>query len=74
MLVANNAGFLKECVRRIPMVNFVEPASGVCYLTLKGGKGEVRDAAVLAQVAQEAEIGAAIGEIAPEVLTAVIPA
>lgn len=69
MSVANNASFLKECVRRIPVVNFVDPASGKTYLTLKGGKAEVLDAAVLAQVAQEAEIAAAIGQIAPEVLT-----
>lgn len=74
MAVANNSAFLKECVRRIPVVNFVDPVSGKTYLTLQGGKAEVRDAAVLAQVAQEAEIAAAIGEIAPEVLTAVIPA
>ncbi|MGB7534881.1 MAG: zeta toxin family protein [Azonexus sp.] len=65
MSVAANAGFLKECIRRIPLVRFTDRDSGIAYLAVRDGNVEVLDAAVLSRVMNDSERAAAIGEIAP---------
>jgi len=65
MTVAANSGFLKECIRRIPLVRFTERASGIAYLAVRDGNIEVLDAAVLARIMNDSESAEAIAEIAP---------
>ena len=65
MAVAENTGFLKECLRRIANIDFVDRASGLAYLRARQGEFHVLDAAVLAQVLQEQEIADVLSEIAP---------
>jgi len=67
LAVAANRGFLRECVRRIPTVDFVERASGLAYLRARQGRVEVLDAALLARVLEDAELAAALSEIAPRI-------
>ncbi|MFZ1901451.1 MAG: hypothetical protein WAU35_13280, partial [Azonexus sp.] len=65
MSVAANAGFLKECIRRIPLVRFTDRDNGIAYLAVRDGNVEVLDAAVLSRVMNDSESAAAISEIAP---------
>ena len=65
MAVAANSGFLKECVRRIAAIEFVDRESGLAYLQVRQGSFAVLDAALLARVLGDADVAAALGEIAP---------
>jgi hypothetical protein len=65
LAVDRNAGFLKECIRRIPLVTFVDPASGTAYLRARNGSFEVAEPALLARLAREGPLAQVIGEIAP---------
>lgn len=64
MAAARNCGFLKECIRRIAVVRFVDRA-GTAYLLARNGVFEVLDAATLDRQLHDAEIAAVIAEIAP---------
>jgi hypothetical protein len=68
MSVAANAGFLKECIRRIPLVRFTDRDSGIAYLVVRDGNVEVLDLAVLARIMTDSESAAAIGAIAPRLI------
>lgn len=68
MAVAANCGFLRECVRRIGTIDFVERGSGRSYLRARQGSFEVLDAALLARVMGEPEVAAALREIAPRIV------
>ncbi|HET6720008.1 MAG TPA: hypothetical protein VFH22_10195, partial [Rhodocyclaceae bacterium] len=46
--VAANAGFLKEILRRIPQVDFVDRPDGNCYARCHDGRCELLDATVVA--------------------------
>ena len=63
MAVAANCGFLKECVRRIGTIEFVDRDSGTAYLRAQQGSFEVVDAALLARATSEPELAAALAEI-----------
>lgn len=68
MDVAANCGFLKECIRRIPTVDFVEPASGTAYARSRGGAFELLDAAAFRRMLDEPEIASVFREIAPQLI------
>jgi len=68
MAVAANCGFLRECVRRIGTIDFVERSSGRSYLRARQGSFEVLDAALLAKLLGEPEVAAALREIAPRIV------
>ena len=70
MAAAGNAGFIKECLRRIANVDFVDRDSGVAYLRARQGDFEVLDAAVFAQELREPEFAALLSEIAPAIRAA----
>jgi hypothetical protein len=70
MSVAANAGFLKECIRRIPLVKFTDRDSGSAYLAVRDGNVEVLDAEVFARVMHDRECAEAIGAIAPQLIAA----
>jgi hypothetical protein len=65
-----NAGFLKECIRRIELVNFADRASDRIYLRAKNGHFETLDATTLARVLANPETAAVIGAVAPEITAA----
>lgn len=69
LAVAANCGFLRECVRRIAKVDFVDRDSGTAYLRALHGSFEVLDAAVLATARSAPEVAAALDEIAPTLRT-----
>jgi thymidylate kinase len=67
MAVAANCGFLKECVRRMAQIDFVDRDSGIGYLRARQGSFEVLDTALLARVSSEPELAATLNEIAPAI-------
>lgn len=67
LAAAANCGFLRECVRRIPRIELVEPGSGLAYLRVSGGSVEILDADVLARALGNAELAAALAAMAPPV-------
>ncbi len=72
MAVAANCGFLRECVRRIPRIEFVEPDSGLAYLRIRRDRVEILDADVLARMLGNAELAAALAAMAPGVVTGAV--
>lgn len=68
MDVAWNVGFLKECVRRIAVVNFADAASDTVYARARNGSFEVLDKAMLARVLNDEETAAVICQLAPRLL------
>ncbi|MBK7663566.1 MAG: hypothetical protein IPJ21_08490 [Sterolibacteriaceae bacterium] len=68
MDVASNCGFLRECIRRIRVVNFVDRVSGTTYLQARDGVLDVLDRDRLARMLDQAETAAAIREIAPHLI------
>jgi hypothetical protein len=68
MAASRNTRFLKECIRRIEVVNFVDWASGTAYLRARNGVFEVLDTALFARVLTDEEAVAVFGEIAPRVV------
>ena len=63
-----NCGFLKECLRRIPIVNFAHPGSSQAYLCARKGRFELIDPAGLQRALVKPELRGILFEIAPEVL------
>ncbi len=63
-----NTGFLRECARRIPLVNFVDFSSARIYAQLQQGRLEWVDPDLFARAIQDPETRAAIACLAPEAL------
>jgi hypothetical protein len=62
-----NAGFLVECAKRLPRLNFAEQASGRIYLRLTAGSPSWADAAALHAALADAETRAGIAAIVPDI-------
>ncbi|MBI5900774.1 MAG: hypothetical protein HZB40_16290 [Rhodocyclales bacterium] len=67
MAVEANCGFLRECVRRIPRIDLVDPDSGTAYLRISRNRVEILDAAVLARAREDAQRAAALAAMAPDI-------
>ena len=63
MAPERNTGFLKDCVRRIPAVNFAEPESGRVYARLERGTWTYRDEAACARVCADGDAKAGLEAI-----------
>jgi len=70
MAAENNVAFLAQCARRLPVVNFVERATGRICLRLESGRLAWTDAEALARAAGNAETRAGIRAVAPAALEA----
>lgn len=65
MTVAANCGFLRECVRRIALIEFVDRETDTPYLRARQGSFEVLDAALLARLMGDAEFAAVLDQVLP---------
>jgi hypothetical protein len=65
MAVAKNCGFLKECLRRIKCVNFVDSESGATYARAQNYSFDIVDAETFARVLGDEQCAALFREIAP---------
>ena len=65
LAVAANCGFLRECMRRFPRIDLVEPDSATAYLRIERDQVEVLDPATLTRVLGNTELAAALAALAP---------
>lgn len=65
MAAARNTGFLAQCLRRLPAVNFALQASGRIYARTEAGRLVWRDAAALRDALADPDTGTAIGHVLP---------
>ena len=68
MAAAANCGFLRECVRRIPRIELIEPDSGLAYLRIRRDGVEILDSTVLARALGNAELAVALAAMAPGIV------
>ncbi len=64
--VERNCDFLRQCLRQIPRVDFVDEASGVAYARSRDGQVELVDAALFERVTQDAETARLFRVVAPD--------
>ena len=65
----NNTGFLVECVRRLPKVNFADPATGRVYLHMAAGVPVWADANALRAAMENTDTRAGLLAVAPAIGT-----
>jgi hypothetical protein len=63
-----NTGFLLDCARKIPRINFVERASGLIYASMESGRMQWVDSDLLQRVIADDEAQAALLAMAPRLL------
>jgi hypothetical protein len=63
-----NTGFLADCARRIPRINFVERQSGLVYAAMESGRMQWVDRDLLQRVADDDEAQAALQAMTPGLL------
>ena len=68
-----NTGFLVECVRRLPQVNFADQGTGRIYLRFASGVPEWADAEALRVAMADPETSAGIRAIVPDLAQRTIP-
>jgi hypothetical protein len=68
LAAARNAGFLRDCLRRITRVDFADPQSRLAYARAEHGALAVLDAAAFAAVLAEAPTRAVFAAIAPDLV------
>jgi len=74
LLPANNTGFLVECARRLPVLNFAEQATGRIYLCVAAGTPAWVDAESLRAALADPETRAGILAVAPDIETRAVAA
>ncbi len=68
MDAANNTDFLRECCRRIPLINFVDRDSAGIYAHLQNGELEWVDPDLFPRAVMDPEIRAVFGCLAPQAI------
>ena len=66
--VANNSGFLRQCLSRIELVNLVDEASGICYLKVLKGEVTLMDKAKLNELIEQDDMAQVLQQIAPNIM------
>jgi hypothetical protein len=66
MAPGRNLGFLQECARSIPVINFVERDSGVVYARMESGKFRCTDPAALARALADEDTRIGLAALAPD--------
>ncbi len=69
--VANNAAFLKQCIKHLPRVNFIDEATGSAYVTATNGRFTVTHSGILEEKLRDSERFQIFSEIAPHLCSAV---
>jgi hypothetical protein len=63
--IANNIGFLRQCIRKIRTVNFIDEATGRAFIEVLDGKFRILDEGALARQVEDRERGQVFVELAP---------
>jgi hypothetical protein len=65
--VANNIGFLQQCIRKIENVRFLDLESGLVYVTATSGKFRVTDVGLFAAKLLDPDLSSIFLQLAPEI-------
>lgn len=68
--VANNLGFLRQCITRFALIEFIDKSTEQCYLDIRRGSFAVRDAALFQQNLADAQLREVVELLAPDLLRA----
>jgi hypothetical protein len=68
MELGNNSAFLRQCMRRIPVVSFCDGPAGNAYLEVRKGAVQVLDWPTLNRLAGNPPMAAIIREIVPDLV------
>ena len=68
--VANNLGFLQQCITRFALIEFIDKSTEQCYLDIRRGSFAVRDAALFQQNLADAQLREVVELLAPDLLHA----
>ncbi|MEH6651452.1 MAG: hypothetical protein V7707_15605 [Motiliproteus sp.] len=66
--VINNMGFLKQCLTRIPQINFVDESTGRVYVQVKRDVFEVIDESRFSALLEDDTLTQVFREIAPQII------
>ena len=66
--VKNNCDFLKQCIKRIPQVRFIDQATGTTYIQTDNGVFEIVDSDVFTSVLEDRQMAQIFVEIAPRIM------
>ena len=69
LTVKKNLGFLRQCIKRIENIEFVDADSDRPYLAIKAGKFEIVDRQVFERKLADATLHEIISELAADLLT-----
>ena len=64
--VANNLGFLRQCIKRFPLIEFIDRSSNSCYLAIRRGSFEVCDADLFERKLADDNLREVITQLAPD--------
>lgn len=66
LAVANNLGFLRQCIAKIKLIEFVDIDTDAAYLAIRAGSFEIIDAALLAQNLGDENLREITTQLAPD--------
>jgi hypothetical protein len=69
LTVAKNLGFLRQCIARINLIEFVDLETDMAFLSIRSGSFEVIDAKLLAQNLADDSLREIIEQLAPDLLS-----
>lgn len=64
--VENNLGFLRQCIKKIPKVNFIDQAVGVTYVDVQNGRFRILDKDVFSAQLEDGERAQIFAVLAPQ--------
>ncbi len=64
--IASNMGFLTQCVNKIPVVNFIDPVTGVAYARARKGRFETLDEGILKTQMKDRETAEILTLLSPD--------
>ena len=68
LTVANNLGFLRQCIAKIKLIEFVDLDTDAAFLAIRAGSFETIDTALLEQNLGDANLREIIAQLAPDLL------
>jgi len=68
LAVENNLGFLRQCIEKIKLLDFIDPETEKCYLSVNEGKFHIEDQSIFDTQILDVTFLVIIAEIAPEIL------
>ncbi len=68
MAVEHNLGFLRQCISTITAIDFIEPETQKCYLTVNSGVFKITDKSIFKKQIMDVNFLIIISELSPEIL------